>query len=404
MKIFCSNYSPKFNLGHGGGKIKRTLLAFSLLLISCIALSSCSFATETNQTTINGYTYTSAQIQDATDRVNAFQETNNRLPNYVTISGQKILINDFLPYMGNTGSTSTTNSSSTGTSAGTSTTTGVSFTSAQINDASNRVNSFIGTNSRLPNYVTIGSYQVTIPQFLQLMAQNIVNLNSGITSSITLKTVNSPSSASETVTSGSISKTEYVTIAKNILSTITSTGQAPSNVNSSLGTLKYETVFYSLSKILNYYKTNSRLPNYVSVSAWSTGSSSGTTTNSSSVQAILDSIGYAEAKFLDIQGQSSASVMTRVGYGDCWADSEWLYNKLNTAGIAARIMGYVGGGTGAWYRHAWVQINTGNGWVNWSYTKYSSHHFGDGLGAAAYVLIAASSKIVDVSDMVATGY
>jgi hypothetical protein len=401
VKLFCSNYSPKLILGHGGGKIKRNyILAIALLLISCNTLSGCTFATETNQTIINGNTYTTAQIEDANNRVNTFIETNNRLPNYVTISNQKILINDFLPYMGGiNGSTTTTgNTSGSTTTPAAGTISGTSFTSVQINDAAKRVNSFIGTNSRLPNYVTIGNYQITVPQFLQLMAQNIVNINNGITSSITLKTVTSPSSATETVASGSLSKTEYVNIAKNILSNITSTGKAPSTISSSLGTMKYETMVYSLTKILNYYKTNTRLPNYVSVSAWNTG------TNSSSVQAILDAIGYAEAKFEDIQGQSSASVMERVGYGDCWADSQWLYNKLNAAGVAARIMGYVGGGTGVWYRHSWVQINTGSGWVNWSYTKYASQHFGDGLGAAAYVLIAASSKIVDVSDMVATGY
>ena len=404
MKLFCSNYSPKFNLGHGGGKIKRIILAFSLLLISCITLTGCTFATETNQTTINGNTYTTAQIEDAANRVNTFIETNNRLPNYVTISSQKIPINDFLPYMGGSnGSTTTTGNTSGSTTPAAGTSSGTSFTSAQINDAAKRVNSFIGTNSRLPNYVTIGSYQITVPQFLQLIAQNIVNINSGLTSSITLKSVASPTSTSETVTRGSVAKTEYVTLAKNILSTITSTGKAPSTVSSSLGTLKYETMVYSLTKILNYYKTNSRLPNYVTVSAWSTGSG-GLIIDSSSVQSILDSIGYAEAKYKDIQGQSSASAMERVGYGDCWADSQWLYNKLNAAGVAARIMGYVGGGTGVWYRHSWVQINTGNGWVNWSYTKYASQHFGDGLGAAAYVLIAASNKIVDVSDMIATGY
>ena len=361
------NVSPKFNLGHGGGKIKqKSIMAVCLIFIIALSLSSTAFAAT-----------------------------------YNTSSNTNTSSTNSSPVKTTTASTSSA-TTSTNIAAGSS---GVTFTNTQVNDASNRVNTFIQTNSRLPNYVTIGNYKVTMPQFLQLMAQNIVNINSGSKASVALRTVNSPPSATETVKSGNIYKSEYITLANSILSTISTTGTAPSYLSSSLGNMKFESLVNSFSKILNYYKTSSKLPNYVSVTPGNSATSGSTTiTNSSSVQAILDSIGKTEAQFEDIQGQSSASVMAKVGYGDCWADAEWLYNKLNAAGISARIMGYVGGGTGVWYRHAWVQINTGSGWVNWSYTKYGSQHYGDGLGAAAYVLIAASNKIVDVADMVATGY
>jgi hypothetical protein len=361
--------SPNFKLGHGGGIIKgKNILTVVMLLILALSFStSAAFAT-TNTTN-------SSQVKATTSS-----------------------------------SISSSNSSATNTNlaAGSSESSGVKFTSAQINDAAARMTTFIDNNKRLPNYVTIGSYQVTMPQYLQLIAQNLVNINSGSTYSITLGSVNSPSSATETLSAGNLYKSEYVNIANNILSAITSTGTAPSYQSSSLGNMKYETLIYTFSRIVNFQNTGSRLPNYVSVKPWNNTTSSSTTTTTtttnSSVQAILDSIGYAEAKFKDIQGQSSGSVMAKVGYGDCWADSQWLYNKLNAAGIAARIMGYVGGGTGAWYEHAWVQINIGNGWVNWNYTKYSSQHYGDGLKAASYVLIAASNKVIDVANMIATGY
>ena len=361
--MFLIKPSPEFYLGHGGGIIKRkSIMAVSMLLILALSFStSTAFAATTNTSNLN-----SSQVKAASS----------------TASGPNI-------------------------AAGSAGTSQMTFNSAQINDASSRVSNFVGTNGRLPNYVTVGSNQVSMPQFLQLEAQNVVNINSGSSAPVSVGTVNSPTNPSETVKSGTFYKSEYVSLAQNVLSTMTTTGTAPNYVSSSLGNIRFESLIYTFSKVLNYDKTYYRLPNTVSVSTWG-GEGSGSTisngTTGTSLQSVIDSIGRTEANFRDVQGQSSASTMSRVGYGDCWADSEWLYNKLNAAGVSARIMGYVGGGTGAWYRHAWVQINTGSGWVTWNYAKYASQHHGDGLHAAAYVLIAPSKKIVDVANMVATGY
>lgn len=100
----------------------------------------------------------------------------------------------------------------------------------------------------------------------------------------------------------------------------------------------------------------------------------------------LDEIGRREAKFGSVQGVCSHSdCYERLGRGDCWADSEWLYNKLNAAGISARIMGNRGG---SYPRHTWVEINTGSGWTTYPYSKYGSKHTGipSGVGKV-FVLI-----------------
>lgn len=273
-------------------------------------------------------------------------------------------------------------------------------TQSSVASSSQTVKTYVENNHKVPASVTVGSQKVTSAQYLYLATSTVLNINKGKTTSVTVKSVSNPTKPSESLTSGTLTKSEYLSIASRISAFINSNGRAPNYASTSLGTMRYETMVYSFSKIMAFYKTNKRLPNTVSVSAWSTSSS----TLPTGAQSIIDSIGYSEAKYEDIQGQSSASVMEKVGYGDCWADSQWLYNKLNAAGIPAQIMGYVGGGTGAWYRHAWVRYYNGSTYVDWQYTKYNSQHFGDGLKAASYVLIAASSKVVDVSAMVATGY
>lgn len=123
-------------------------------------------------------------------------------------------------------------------------------------------------------------------------------------------------------------------------------------------------------------------------------------------KAIVDAIGHEEAKFEDVQGVTlygidDATVIEEYGYGDCWADSCWLYNKLSAAGIQVRIMGYEDGGRDAGYRHTWIEINLGKGWETWNYTKYESKHAGDNGYGKPFVLIGPGHAPADIMK---TGY
>jgi predicted deacylase/ribosomal protein L39E len=146
-------------------------------------------------------------------------------------------------------------------------------TLSQLATAANTVKTYFESNSRLPNYVTIGSKQISMPQFIYLLASGVVNINNGSNSAITLKTVDAATSPSGSIKAGNIYKSEFVSISQNILSYISANGKAPNYMSTSLGNMSFEQSVFMLSKIMNYYKTNSRLPNYVSMAA----SSSGTT-------------------------------------------------------------------------------------------------------------------------------
>ncbi len=147
-------------------------------------------------------------------------------------------------------------------------TSNVKFTSSQINSASNSVKNYVDTNHKLPNYVTINNTKITMPQFLQLMTNNLNNIKNGKKPSISPQTVLNPSSTSENVKIGNIYKTEYLSMAQSIKTTINYTGTAPGSVKSSVGTIRYNNLVYTYSKILAFYKTNNRLPNYVTITPW----------------------------------------------------------------------------------------------------------------------------------------
>jgi hypothetical protein len=150
------------------------------------------------------------------------------------------------------------------------TTTSASFTLSQINYAASRVKAFFDKNQRLPGYVTISNLQVSMPQFLQLLNEDLLKVSSGSKTAVTLKTVKTPASPVENISSGNISRTEYISLAKTMKTFIDSNGVAPNYVKTSLGKIGYESLVYTYSKVMNFYSTNSKLPNYVSVKPWNT--------------------------------------------------------------------------------------------------------------------------------------
>lgn len=137
------------------------------------------------------------------------------------------------------------------------------------------------------------------------------------------------------------------------------------------------------------------------ITAVSTNKTSNSTAKTSINTTAIDNIGQDESKFQDVQGVSEEATIAQQGYGDCWADSEYLYDKLTAAGVPVRIMGYENRGTGAGYRHAWIEINTGEGWQQWNYTKYHSAHYGDVGGGTPCVIIGPGNSTADI---LSTGY
>jgi hypothetical protein len=142
----------------------------------------------------------------------------------------------------------------------------IKITISQLNNAASRVKNFYASKNRLPNTVKISTYQVTMPQFLQLLTEGLLQVSSGSKSPVILETVNAPKNPVGTFKSGNIYKSEYLSLAKTIKSSIDKTGTAPDYLNSSLGGIRYETLTLTYSKVMSFYGKNKKLPNYVAIS------------------------------------------------------------------------------------------------------------------------------------------
>lgn len=147
--------------------------------------------------------------------------------------------------------------------------TNTSYNTSQISQSASVVKQTVDTKYALPSYVKVGSKNVTNSQFLYLLTTATKNVNSGNKSPISIKTVSKPTSPSETLTTASITKSEYLSMAGKINSYIASNGKLPNYVILSNGkTMKYQSLIYMYSKVLNYYNVNKVLPSTVSVKSW----------------------------------------------------------------------------------------------------------------------------------------
>ncbi|WP_249164882.1 pseudomurein-binding repeat-containing protein [Methanobacterium alkalithermotolerans] len=146
--------------------------------------------------------------------------------------------------------------------------TGKSYSITQLCDASIRVNQFIEINRRLPGSVTIAGQSVPMSDFLYLLSRAVVNLDGGVTSSVVHYRVGSPVYSRDVISTGNVLRGEYVGLARDVNSVVLSTGVSSSSISSSRGNIGFESQVYLFSRIVAFYGSQNRLPNFAGVSPW----------------------------------------------------------------------------------------------------------------------------------------
>lgn len=144
---------------------------------------------------------------------------------------------------------------------------GVSATNLTVDEVSAGslgVKNYTDTTNKIPSYVTVNGKNSTTSSFLNTLTKTVVQVNQNNNNPINISNVNPPTNPSGSAT-GTMYKSEYISIANNIKTFITSNGRAPNYASSSIGNIRYESLFYMYTKIMDFYKTNDRLPNYVTV-------------------------------------------------------------------------------------------------------------------------------------------
>lgn len=213
------------------------------------------------------------------------------------------------------------------------------FDLKSIKNAASRVKSYIETNRKLPSYVVISNYNLTMSEFLYLLAKGIAQMNSGKTTGITLKSVSAASSPSGNSKVGVLNKKEYVNLANNVAKYIEKYGRTPNYANSSLRKIQYQKLIYYMSKIVSFQSTKGYLPRYVTLNNITiSGSSSGgvgvNTVNDAYQGEVLGNYkkSTANCQVTNTQISALSASITR-GLSSNWdkasAIFKWVRNNLN---------------------------------------------------------------------------
>lgn len=302
------------------------------------------------------------------------------------------------------------NSSFNGTSTVSSEAYPITFALSELEDAASRVKAFIETNHRLPAYVEISGTAVNMPEFLQMLIKSIININDGTTTPVSLKNIEDPTDSTVTDSIyGNILLSEYMEIAQRINSYINSENKAPNFETSSLGNVGYKSIIYMYSKILNFYRLNSALPNYVTMDSFITNPESNpvpsdllihlqATTNCQvndpAIQSLAASITAGATSQYEKAVRIFNWVRDNIGYsfyyntkygavgtlnartGNCVDTTHLLVALERAAGIPAIYEhGYCQFSSGSWYGHVWAQVWVNNEWFRLDATS-SRNTFG----------------------------
>ncbi len=242
-------------------------------------------------------------------------------------------------------------------------------------NCANNTSVYIKEKNEVPSNVRLSKeVTVTTPQFLQLMSCTIQYLDE-LTSSDASKANDAAANYDkfieelmgiiktdikpapdplDGIATGEIKKADYIDMAKRLSNFIKTNGRLPNYVNTPLGKLGCDVLVREFSNILNSYKIDGKLPDKITLKIQ--GSS-----------LTLDQIMKNAARFSYISGSSTLESFLRLGGGDCWAMSEYLYSELTKAGIRARIIQYA---TAYASNHRSVQYFKNGAWLDLPYRDY----------------------------------
>ena len=169
------------------------------------------------------------------------------------------------------------------------------YSYAQILDKANSTHSFVLKNKRLPNFVTISGNQVSMVDLLYMFSQALTNNNSYHNGGFSL-----PSTNYATTKYGyQLSKEEYISIADRVVDFYKTYGRAPNFMLMSSGDkLSFNDTIYTLSKALSFAESNNRLPNYVTVESINPSTGSSTSSSSTSTYVPTNTVPEGFEKYL----------------------------------------------------------------------------------------------------------
>ncbi len=142
------------------------------------------------------------------------------------------------------------------------------FTFNQIVAASKSLRSYVETHGYLPTTVSVNGIRVNITSFAYLMAKSVMNINNGKKLDVDVINISSNySNNGNSSINADLNKSAYIALAEKLVNYSTSYKKVPNYIDTTIGKMSPNLYIFGLSKALDFYSNNNRLPNYVTFKA-----------------------------------------------------------------------------------------------------------------------------------------
>ena len=143
---------------------------------------------------------------------------------------------------------------------------GVTLKTNDVLQSSTNIKVFVEKNGQLPNYVTISGKKYNMEQYMfissQLIAGEGIASNKAVASDFKKHNISKPKIIP---IKANIDKITFYDMNLRVVDYMNNNGKAPAHVTSKYGDVQFQAHIYANAKILDYYKKNKIMPNYVSL-------------------------------------------------------------------------------------------------------------------------------------------
>ena len=131
--------------------------------------------------------------------------------------------------------------------------------------AATNLKNYIESNLTLPSKLDVGGTYYTVPQVLAMMTQVIIMMDTDSNVEVKTLLVTEPDNSSGDEIYSQLDDDEYIDVAYDVFEYTFTNNQAPNNITTSVGDVKYETLVYLFARVLAYYDANNALPAFALV-------------------------------------------------------------------------------------------------------------------------------------------
>ncbi|MBQ2661903.1 MAG: gamma-glutamyltransferase [Clostridia bacterium] len=133
-----------------------------------------------------------------------------------------------------------------------------------------RIGAVIKIQNKLPKYIMLDGIRYTMPELYYAFAKLVMDFSAGNVGDIEIVDAQPGESNGENLKDGSLSRGDYISVARAVLKEVQENGMVPSYCETPLGEMGMESGIYFLSEIIKHYKYRYYLPDTFAVTTWKT--------------------------------------------------------------------------------------------------------------------------------------